>query len=197
PKQLQQMLERLNQSIDDMRNAASSQKAGTAAGEADARKAAERLNEARQMLQGMRNSQSSNQVESLVQQAEDLAHRQQAFEGQMRRTFGQASQGVTREQANQMASEKEGEIQDLKNIEKGMQQAVKDLQNTQRKASTKMRETLSEMQQAELARDMQRNADWLRRGIGQYGVMSEATVTQGLNELRDQLKQVQQMLGQA
>jgi hypothetical protein len=145
----------------------------------------------------MRNNQSNNQVESLVQQADELARKQQTFEGQMRKTFGQASQGVTQQQANQMANDKEAEIQDLKNLEKGMQSAVKDLQNNQRKAATKMRETLSEMQQAELARDMQRNADWIRRGIGQYGVMSEATVTQGLNELRDQLKQVQQMLGQA
>jgi hypothetical protein len=198
PRQLQQMLDRLNQSIDAMRGAASSQQAGTPSGEAQARRAAESLNEARQMLQGMRNNQTAGQLDNLVQQAEDLARRQQAFEGQMRRTFGQANQGgVTQQQANQMAGEKEGEIQDLKKLEQGMQSAVRDLQNTQRKAATKMRETLSEMQQAELARDMQRNADWIRRGIGQYGVMSEATVTQGLNELRDQLKQVQQMIGQA
>jgi hypothetical protein len=196
PRQLQQMLDRLNQSIEAMRGAQSSQQAGSASAEANARRAAESLREAQQMLQGMRNNQSTGQVESLVQQAEDLARRQQAFEGQMRRAYGQAGQSPNQQQMQQMTGEKEAEIQDLKRLEKGMTDAVRDLQNTQRKAATKMRETLSELQQAELARDMQRNADWIKRGIGQYGVMSEATVTQGLNELRDQLKQVQQMLGQ-
>jgi hypothetical protein len=197
PKQLQRMLESLSQSINDMRDA-QSQQGGAAAAEANARRAADRLKEAQQMLQGMRQNQTAGQVDNLVQQAEDLARRQQAFEGQMRRTFGQANQkGVTQQQAQQMVQDRDGEIQDLKNLEKGMTNAVRDLQNTQRKAATKMRETLSEMQQAELARDMQRNADWIRRGIGQYGLMSEATVTQGMNEIRDQLKQVQQMLAQS
>ncbi|HTP36600.1 MAG TPA: hypothetical protein VMJ75_30700, partial [Candidatus Acidoferrales bacterium] len=196
PRQLQQMLDHLNQALDDMRGAASSQQAGTPQSEAAARRAAERLKEAEQMLQGMRSKESNNQVESLVQQADDLAHRQQAFEGQMRKAFGPQSEGVTQPQASQLANEKEGEIQDLKRLEQGMQAAIKDLQNSQRKAATKLREALGEMQQAELPRDMQRNADWIRRGIGQYGVMSEATITQGLNDLRDQLKQVQQMLGQ-
>ena len=65
-----------------------------------------------------------------------------------------------------------------------MQSAVRDLQSTQRKASTKMREALGEMQQTEIERDMQRNADWIRRGMGGYAVMSEATITQGINELQ-------------
>jgi len=43
---------------------------------------------------------------------------------------------------------------------------------------------------------MQRNADWIRRGMGGYAVMSEATITQGLGELRDQLKEVQKAMGQ-
>jgi hypothetical protein len=196
PRQLQQMLERLNQAMDDMRGAASSQQAGSPQGEAQARRAAERLKEIQQMAQNMRNQESNSQVESLVRQAEDLAHRQQAFEGEMRRTFGQQSEGVTQQKANQLANDKEGEIQALKQLEQGMQAAVRDLQNTQRKAATKLREALGEMQQAEMPRDMQRNADWIRRGIGQYGVMSEATITRGLNEVRDQLKEVQQMLGQ-
>src|ERR1017187_8963603 len=46
-----------------------------------------------------------------------------------------------------------------------------------------------------MERDMQRNADYLRRGLGEYAVMSESNFTQGLNQVRDQLKQVQQALG--
>jgi hypothetical protein len=194
-QQMQQTLDRLQQALDDMRQAASSQQAGTPQGDAQARRAAERLKEAEQSLSGIRSKESTNQVEQLAQQADELVRRQQAFEGDMRKGFGPQSQGVSREQANQLASEKDGEIQDLKKLEQGMQAAVRDLQNSQRKAATKMREALGEMQQAEISRDMQRNADWIRRGMGNYAVMSEATITQGLGELRDKLKQVQQAMG--
>jgi hypothetical protein len=151
--------------MEDMRGAASSQQAGTPQGEAQARRAADRLKEAEQMLSGMRGKESSNQVEDLSRQADDLARRQQAFEGQMRKSFGPDSPGLTREQANQLAGEKESEAQDLKRLEQGMQSAVRDLQNSQKKAATKMREALGELQQAEIQRDMQRNADWIRRGM--------------------------------
>ena len=36
----------------------------------------------------MRSQQSNNQVENLAQQAEELARKQQDFEGEMRRQFG-------------------------------------------------------------------------------------------------------------
>jgi len=78
-----------------------------------------------------------------------------------------------------------------------MQSAVRDLQNTQRKAATKMREALGDLQQTEIERDMRRNADWIRRGMGGYAVMSEATITQGINQLREHLKEVQQAVGVA
>jgi hypothetical protein len=45
-----------------------------------------------------------------------------------------------------------------------MQAAARDEQATQRAASSKMREALSEIQQMEMERDMQRNADYIRRG---------------------------------
>ena len=63
-----------------MRQAASSQQAGTPQSEADARRAAERLKEAEQMLSGLRSTQSKGQVDDLARQAEELAQRQQQFE---------------------------------------------------------------------------------------------------------------------
>ena len=193
-QQMQQMLDRLKQAMDDMRGAASSQQAGTPQGEAQARRAADRLKEAEQMLAGMQNAQAGNEVESLAKQADDLARKQQDFEGQMRRAFGENSRGVTRDQAEQLAQQKEGELSDLKKLEQGLQNAVRNLQSTQRQASTKLRNALGEMQQQEIARDMQRNADWIRRGMGQYAAISESQTTAGLNDLRDQLKQVQQAM---
>ena len=70
PEQLRQMLERLNQAMDNMRGAASSQQAGTPQGEAQARRAAEQLKEAEQMLSGLRSKETSNQVEDLARELE-------------------------------------------------------------------------------------------------------------------------------
>jgi hypothetical protein len=53
-QQLRQTIDRLQQALQDMRQAASSQQAGTPQGEADARRAADRLQEAQQMLSGLR-----------------------------------------------------------------------------------------------------------------------------------------------
>src|ERR1019366_8783116 len=85
----------------------------------------------------------------------------------------------------------------LKQLEQDMQNAVRDLMATQRKTSSQLREALGDMQQAELHRDMQRNADWIPQGMGDYAVRSESMITQGLNALRDQLKQVQQSMAAA
>jgi hypothetical protein len=193
-QQLRQTLDRLQQAVDDMRQAASSQQAGTPQGDAEARRAADRLKEAQQTLSGLRSQEAGGQVDDLARQAQELASRQQEFEGQMRRTYGPQSKAVTRDQAEQLAVQKEGEIKDLKQLEQEMQNAVRDLMATERKASSKLREALGDMEQAELPRDMQRNADWMRHGMGELAVMSEAMTTQGLNELRDRLKQVQQSM---
>jgi hypothetical protein len=193
-QQMQQTLDRLKQAMDDMRQANNANAAGTPQGEAQARKAAERLKEATDMLAGMRGQQSASQLDGLTKQAEDLVRKQQDFEGQMRRAYGN-ERGVTREQAEQLARQKDEEAKELKNLEAGMQQAVRDLQSTQRGASTKIREALGEMQQQELSRDMQRNAEWIRRGMGQYAVVSESQITAGLSEVRDQLRQAQQAMG--
>jgi hypothetical protein len=193
-QQLRQTLDRLQQAVDDMRSAASSQQAGTPQGEAEARRAADRLKEAQQTLSGLRSKEAGSQVDNLARQAEELASRQQDFEGQMRRAYGPQAKDLTRQQAEQLAGQRDGEVKDLKQLEQQMQNAVRDLMATEPKTSSKLRQALGDMQQAELPRDMQRNANWIRQGMGELGVMSESMITQGLNQLRDQLKQVQQSM---
>ena len=194
-RQLQQTLERLQQALQDMQQAGSSQQAGTPQGEAQARRAADRLREAQQMLEGLRGKQSTNQVDDLAKQAEDLARRQQESMNQLRQTLeSQGDRGLNRQQAEQIAGQKDSEIADLNRLEQGLQNAVRDLMATQRQTSNKLREALGEMQQQEIPRDLQRNATWIRNGMGDYALMSEFQVTQGLNSLRDQLRQAQQSL---
>ncbi len=193
-QQLRETLDRLQQALQDMRNAAGSQAAGTPQAQADARRAADRLNEAQQLMSGLRQAQASNQVDDLIRQADELARRQQDFEGQMRRAFG-PNGDATRQKAEQLAQQKDGEAADLKKLEQGMQSATRDLQSTQRPAATKMRQALGTVEEQEIEHGMERNAEWLRRGLGSYAVLSEAQVTAGLNQLRDQLRDVQKAMG--
>ncbi|MDQ6707425.1 MAG: hypothetical protein M3Z85_15795, partial [Acidobacteriota bacterium] len=79
----------------------------------------------------------------------------------------------------------------LQGLEQEMQRTARDLADTQRAASTKLREGLGNMQQQELQTRMKWTQEALRRGLGSYAVMREAPVTQGLNQLKDQLRQAQ------
>jgi len=194
-QQLRQTLDRLQQALQDMRQAASSQQAGTPQGEADANRAADRLREAQQMLSGLRDAQSSGQVSDMARQADSLARRQQEFEGQMRRAFGPQGAGLERNQAEQMAQQKESELADLKRLEQQMQSSTRDLMATEREAANKLRAALSDIELQEVAREMERSAGWIRRGQGEAAALSEAPATASLNQLRDQLHQVEQALG--
>ena len=62
-----------------------------------------------------------------------------------------------------------------------MQSAVRDLQSTQRQASTKLRDALGDMQQMELApRPCSATPTRSAAAWGQYAVMSESQVTQAM-----------------
>jgi hypothetical protein len=195
-RQLRQTIDRLQQALEDMRQSADSRTAGTPQGEAGAKRAADRLQEAEQMLNGLRSQESSNEVTDLAQQAGELARKQQEFEGQMRRSFGPQKTAVTRQQAEQLAGQKDGELADLKRLEQQMQSSVRNLMSNNRPASTKMREALAAVQQQDLERAMQRNSGWIRNGMGEYAAMSETQVTAALNDLRDQLDKLRQSVGQ-
>lgn len=201
-EQLERALERLNEAVRDMRAAASSQNAGTPQAEAQSRRAAERLNEARRTLEQLRAQQAGNQVDDLARRAQQLAEEQRNVESRMRQTFGLPGQGggQSPEQAGsaaeQIANQKQRMARDLKALEEDMQRGVRDMAGAQPAASGKLREALGNMQQREIQARIQKGQEFLRRGLGSYQVMRESPVTQGLNGLRDDLRQAQNAVSQ-
>jgi len=191
---LQRAIDQLQRSLEDMRNANSQMQSGSQQAQAAQQRAAQGLKDAEQLFAGMKNQQSANQVDDITRQADDLARQQQELEGQMRRAFGN-DQNPSRQQQLQLADSRDKEVNQLKKLEQDMQNAARDLQSSQQQASARMREALGNMQQQELIRDMQRNSQWIKQGIGEYGLMSESQITAGLNQLRDDLKKVQQAFG--
>jgi hypothetical protein len=226
-QRLQQALERLAQATDDMRQAQkaaqqngqqgqkgeSQQKGGqqekggqsgqqqSGQAQANARRAAEDLQDAEKLLNGMRRQESSSQLSDLAERAEKLAGQQRDFANRLRKEFGsQAFQNgpggaADRQQlAEQMASEKEKLADQVDRLETDMKKAARDLASTQPDASARVRDGLSEIQQNEAKRRMAAAANFIRRGQGGMMVPGEAPVTQALDKATDDLKQAQKAL---
>jgi len=217
-RQLQQALSRLTEATRDMSSSASAQsraqqmgesagkpgepgqsgkQSEQAKGQADARKAAERLQEAQDMLSAMRQQQSGEQMSDLVREADRLAKQQEGFSDRLRKNFGggQGSEPSKQQLSQQMSQEKQGMIDDLNRLEQQMQRAAREMAQTQPAASAKLREGLGRMQQEEVQSRMKWTADALKRGMGGYAVMREAPVNQALGQVADDLRKAQAALG--
>ena len=172
--------------------------------EANARRAAESLQEAKSLLSGMRRQETSSQLGELEQRAEKLAAEQRDLENRMRKEFGAqaidprsgsaTSPQQQRQAAEQMAAEKEKMAADLERLETDMKKSARELTQTQPDASARVREGLSEIQQNEAKARMTASAMWLRRGQGPLMVPREAPITQALDKVADDLKQAQNAL---
>ncbi len=196
-QQLQRALEQLQQATRDMQNAMSTQRAGTPQSEAEARRAADRLREARDVLSGMRKREAGDQLGQLSERAARLAGRQRDFSERLMKEFGQAGAqggapqagGKNREKNEQLAREKEGMSQDLQRLEKEIQEAARALAGADKVAANKLRKALGDLQQEEVARNMRWSAEAIRRGYGAYATMREGTTTYALDNLRERLKE--------
>ncbi len=191
-QQLQQAIERLEQAARDMR-----QNGGAPRSDAEARRAAERLQQARDALAGLRREQAGREVDEAARQAEQIAAAQRDFDTRLRRSVGsptlERGRPATgdRQAAERMAEEKQRLGDQVQQLERAMQQAARALQGNQPDAARKLRDALGDMQQKEIGMRMRWAAEMLRRGYGSYAAAREATVTQDLDELRDQLRDVQ------
>jgi len=201
---MEQALERLKRATDDMRDAASPQNGNQDQTTAGQRRAADRLQEARDILKGMQHQNASQSLDDMAKQAAQLAEHQNDYQNRLKQMF-QGSQdpsrlgqqpGQSRQQAESMAGEKEQMADQLKQLEKQMGDAARSLSGAQNPVSTKLRDALSEAQQNELELRMRKGAEWLRQGQGMYTWLRESTVTMGIDQLRDKLQQAQASLQQ-
>jgi hypothetical protein len=199
---LNRALQRLQEATRDMQNAGASQNQGSAQSEAEARRAAERLREARAMLAGERKQQAAEEMNDLARKSEQLAEHQQEFENSLRRSLSSGSQpeqgqptvrqrGASRQQSTPMSEEQQKLLDQLTSLEEEMQRTARDMAGSQPSASAKLRETLGQMQQQELRLKMKWSLEVMRRGMAEYALPREIPVTQGLNQLRDRVREAQ------
>lgn len=202
---VKQALDQITKAEEDMRKAGESS--------ADARRAADRLNEARGALRGMQQQQSSDQLSDLARRSESLAERQRDFTNRLRQTYGQRpedqqQQGNNRngiqqpqmrgtpEQNEQFAQEKLKMMEEYRKLEGDIKDASRELQSTKKGAAQQLRKALGEVEGEDLALKMKMMSEYLRRGYGSMAWMREQPVTQSLERLRDQVRAAQQQAGQ-
>ena len=191
---VQQSLDRLRQATDDMRRATSPQQS-----EAEARRAADRLKEATDLLGSMRQQQSANKVDSLADEASRLTQEERDQAGRIQQGFGQGmgSQAGAAER-RKLADDREKLANDLGGLEKNLQDTARELAtNNQNAASTKLREALGDMQQSDLRARIQRGADWMRRGIDPNANGMEPEIAAGMQRLEKEVHDAQQAMGAA
>jgi hypothetical protein len=198
-QRVQQALEQLREANQDMQRAQQEQN------DAEARRAADRLRDATNLLGSMQQQQASGRLDSMAGEADRLAAEQRDQTDRMRKLLEQATSGDTSSeasqqnlwnQANGLARDRQQLADDLARLEKQARDAERDLASTQRGAASKLRDALGNLDQDDLQTRLQRSADWLRRGaIDPNSLSAESGVSSDLQRFSDQVRQAQQALG--
>jgi hypothetical protein len=202
-QQIQRMLDQINQAQNDQRASQQAQQNGDQTqADAAARRAAERLSEARDIGDRMRRQDTAGQLGDLQQRADQIGERQKELENRLRKSAGGnskdgkggAAKGPQSDQA--LASDLEKNLEDLKKLEQDIQRSARDLRAAQPDASTKLRDGVSEIQQNDVERRMQYSAEYIRQGradqVNQSGWLPP--VNRAMDTMREGIRQAQQAL---
>jgi len=216
-QQLQQTLDRLKQAEESMRaanQAAEQGQQGDAAAQANARRAAQAIGDASQLLRGMQQQDAAGQVNQLAERANQIDQEQHAIEDRVKQEFGdinsrdqalrdrgakaiQAQQqrnGAAQQTAEQIAKEEEKLAGDLARLQDDARQAERSLRTAQPNAASRLRDGVAETQQADAQRRIENMATYSRNGYGPMMSSQEAPITQAIDGLKDQFQRAQQAI---
>lgn len=95
-------------------------------------------------------------------------------------------------QEKALAGEKENLGRQLEQLENNLQRQAQTLAGSQPAAASRVRKALSEAEEKELALRMQKNAQWMREGYGARNLGMEDSITAGVEQLSQQLRDAEQ-----
>jgi len=193
---VQQALNQMRQANDDMRRANSEGQQG----QADARRAAQRLRDATNLLGGTQHQQNSGRLDALAQEAQRLAKEQRGQSDRIRDLARLAASGdpgaqSTYSAVQSLADDRQKLADDLARLESQMRDSVRDLASGNHAAASKLRDALRQADQSNLDSRVQRSADMLRRGADPDRNGSEGQIASDLDQLNQQTRDAQQALG--
>ena len=204
----QQQLERTIRQLDRATRAMEQgNRNGSPSGQS-ASQAQQQLREALQAMSEERQQQSRDAIAQMRQSAERLAREQEqtaerlqqsletalaAIKAQGGQQRGLPPTGMTREEEIALAERKAAMGERLAEIERGMQVQSRRLREENRAASSRLRAALGDLQQSEAATALLNASDMIRRGMAPYIAQGERGVSRALSQLRDDLKDIEQL----
>jgi hypothetical protein len=193
-RSVQQALEKLREAEEEMVRAAS-----PAQTEADAHQATERLRQAMNLLNGMRQQQVSSALDSLARESERLAREEREQAGHLgQMSWGHSGKvsasttGPSSPDRNKLADDRRQTADDLsslrtqiENVGQGMAAAGKSA------AANKLREAIGQLQQSNVENLLKQSAEAIRGAEFSRAARDEAAMARALQTLSQQMRQVQ------
>ena len=200
-QRVEQALQRLRQATDAMKRSDGWPQGANTSGQ----QAADQLRQAANLLAGSQQQLASGRMDSLAREASRLTREERAqadqisrFTGQQRDSNATNLDGLTArlQERNRLAQERQQLSDDLSKLQRDIRDTAREMAPTQPGVAQKLRDALTEMDEADLDNHVQRTADWLRRGIDPNSNGSESEIAQGLQKLNLQLQEAQKGIGQ-
>jgi hypothetical protein len=177
----------------------------------EAKRAADRLREATDLLGGAQKQQASGKLDSLGREADRLSKEENAEADRVRKLAAEgeamaakatsgtmpspAEMAQAQKERDSLANDRQQMSDDLEKLQRNLRDAARELAPTQPGAASSLRDALGGLDQTDLTNLVQRTADWLRRGVNPNSNGTEATIATGLKKLDDQVRQAQQAAG--
>ena len=180
-----QALSRLRQAEDEMRRAVDEHNSVAA------RRAADQLREAMNLLAGVQQQDISHQLDSLNGQAGRLADEQREQSGRMGalRSGRSLRDPQNSNNVQQLIDDRQRLADELARLTRDMRTAQSQAQERNHDAAAKLRDALGDLESADTETHLQRSADMLRRGYAPLNDDAEDQIASDLKHLQDQLGQ--------
>jgi hypothetical protein len=157
------------------------------------------LESAKDTLRTAQQQMDSTRLGSLSQEADRISQEQRAQTERINRFAAQGQADLTSrdsmrarlQQRNQLAAERQQLSNDLSQLQKNLRDTARTMMPNQPKAAQKLRQALTEMDDADVDNRLQRTADWLRRGINPNSNGTESEITKSLERLGQQIHQAE------
>ncbi|MBI4458688.1 MAG: hypothetical protein HY648_01350 [Acidobacteria bacterium] len=194
--QLAQAGKALSQAARDMQQA--SGQSGSD-GRSERTRAMQRLQEARSLLAGQQNRWNEETMQQLAESAENMARQQQKIAENTRsmaaeEKAGSGSERSVPEMMRQNLSEKQNQLESLRDLEKQINEAAGRMAADEKKASQQLRGASSSIQEERMA-DKIRQGAWLsQRGVWPMATNVEDDLRSDLENLGRQLRDAQRSL---
>jgi hypothetical protein len=157
------------------------------------------LESAKDTLHSAQQQMASTRLGSLSQESDRISQEQRDQTERINRFAAQRPVDPTNresiqawlQQRNQLANERQQLSDDLSRLQRNLRDTARTMAPDRPEAAQKLRQALTEMDDADVDNHLQRTADWLRRGINPNSNGTESEIAKSLDRLSQQIHQAE------